>query len=143
MSYQQLVLRTSLQGVRIGRFMKKEPITVSPATSIEDLVNNYIYHYHFKMYPVVEGNQLKGVVTINQVKQVAPEEWSVRTVGELAEECTVDNTISPQAQATKALEQMNRVGVSRLLVVDHGKLVGIVTLKDMLTLLSLKVDTRV
>jgi CBS domain-containing protein len=32
--------------------------------------------------------------------------------------------------------------VSRLLVVDHGKLVGILTLKDMLTFLSLRVDLQ-
>ena len=142
MSYQQLVLRKSLEGVRVARFMKREPITVSPSTSIEELVKNYIYHYHFKTYPVVEGNHLKGVVTIRQVKQVPPEEWPARTVGEIAEECTADNTIGPEADATKALEQMNRMGVSRLLVVDHGKLVGILTLKDMLTFLSLRADLQ-
>jgi len=58
------------------------------------------------------------------------------------EECTTDNTIGPEADATKALEQMNRMGVSRLLVVDHGKLVGILTLKDMLTFLSLRADLQ-
>jgi Zn-dependent protease/CBS domain-containing protein len=143
MSYQQLVLRKSLEGVRVARFMKGDPITVSPSTSVEELVNNYIYRHHFKMYPVVERNRLRGVVTINQVKQVAREEWPVRTVGELAEQCTIDNTISPEADATKALEQMNRLGVSRLLVVDDGRLVGILTLKDMLTFLSLRVDVQV
>ncbi|MGD0237788.1 MAG: site-2 protease family protein [Syntrophorhabdales bacterium] len=142
MSYQQLVLRKSLEGVRVARFMKRDPITVSLSTSIEELVKNYIYHYHFKMYPVVEGTHLKGVVTIRRVKQIPPEEWPARTVGEIAEECTTDNTIGPEADATKALEQMNRMEVSRLLVVDHGKLVGILTLKDMLTFLSLRVDLQ-
>jgi Zn-dependent protease/predicted transcriptional regulator len=142
MSYQQLVLRKSLEGVRVARFMKREPITISPSTSIEELVNNYIYRYHFKMYPVVEGNHLRGVVTISQVKQVAPEEWSVHTVGQIAEKCTADNTISPTADATKALEQMTRMGAGRLLVVDEGKLVGIISLKDMLTFLSLRIDLQ-
>ena len=142
MSYQQLVLRNTLEGMRVARFMKQELITVSPSTSVEELVNKYIYRYHFKMYPVVERNHLRGVVTINQVKQVAQEEWPVRTVGELTQQCTIDNTISPEADATKALEQMNRTGVSRLLVVDDGRLVGILTLKDMLTFLSLRVDLQ-
>jgi predicted transcriptional regulator len=143
MSYQQLVLRNTLEGLRVARFMKQELITVSPSTSIEELVNKYIYRYHFKMYPVVEQNRLRGVVTISQVKQVAQEEWPVRTVGELTRQCTIDNTISSEADATKALEQMNRLGVSRLLVVDDGRLVGILTLKDMLTFLSLRVDLQV
>jgi Zn-dependent protease/predicted transcriptional regulator len=140
MSYQQLVIRKSLEGVQVARFMKRDPVAVSPSTSVEKLVNDYIYRYHFKMYPVVEDGRLKSVVTINQVKQVGPEEWPVRTVGEIAEKCTAENTISPTADATKALEQMNRKGVSRLLVVDRGRLVGILTLKDMLEFLSLRVD---
>ncbi len=138
MSYQQLLLKKSLQGLRVAKFMKKEPVTVSPATTIQELVNNYIYRYHFKMYPVVEQNRLKGVVTIDQIKQVAPEEWSTHTAGELAEQCSAENTIAQETEASKALEQMNRTSASRLLVTDDGKLVGILTLKDMLTFLSLR-----
>jgi Zn-dependent protease/CBS domain-containing protein len=139
-SYQQLVLRRSLQGLRVARFMKQDPVTVSPTTTIEELVNNYIYHYHFKMYPVVENKKLFGVVTIRDVKQVAPHEWATRTVGEIAEQCTAENTVSPATEATKALEQMTKTGASRLLVVDNDRLVGIIALKDMLTFLSLKMD---
>jgi len=35
---------------------------------------------------------------------------------------------------------MSRTGTSRLMVVEDDRLVGIVALKDMLTLLSLKMD---
>jgi len=35
---------------------------------------------------------------------------------------------------------MKRAGASRLMVVDGGRLVGVVTLKDMLEFLSLKIE---
>jgi len=35
---------------------------------------------------------------------------------------------------------MRRTGSSRLLVVDHGQLVGMVSLKDLLRFLSLKIE---
>ena len=35
---------------------------------------------------------------------------------------------------------MNQNGLSRLMVVDEGRLVGIIALKDMLKFLSLKVE---
>lgn len=35
---------------------------------------------------------------------------------------------------------MNRTGNSRLLVVDKGRLVGIISLKDILALLAVKLD---
>ncbi len=142
MSYQQVVLRKSLQGLHVDRFMKRDLVTVSPSTSVLELVDNYIYRHHFKMYPVVEEGHLRGVVTINQVKEVPREEWPSRAVGALAQQCTADNTISPRADATEALEKMHHLGVSRLLVVSRGRLVGILTLKDMLTFFSLNADLQ-
>ncbi len=40
----------------------------------------------------------------------------------------------------KALQTMNRTGNSRLLVVENGKLAGVLALKDLLGFLSLKLD---
>jgi predicted transcriptional regulator len=71
---------------------------------------------------------------------VPREEWSRDTVGRLAAKCSPENTIAPDADATKALARMNQTGVSRLLVVENGRLVGLVTLKDLLAFLSLKVE---
>ena len=48
--------------------------------------------------------------------------------------------IAPDTDALAALARMQRSDQSRLLVVDHGSLVGIVTLKDMLDFLSLKLE---
>jgi CBS domain-containing protein len=52
----------------------------------------------------------------------------------------VENTIPPDTDAMKALSIMNRTGNSRLLVVEGDHLVGIITLKDMLKFLNLKMD---
>jgi predicted transcriptional regulator len=46
----------------------------------------------------------------------------------------------PDADTTAVLAEMNRGALSRLIVVDHGKLVGIIALKDILRFLSLKLD---
>lgn len=140
MSYQQLLLRTSLEGERIERFMERKPMTVSPALPLQDLVENYIYKFQYKMFPVVEQEKLLGCVTTKQIKDIPKEEWEQRTVGEVAKDCSTDNSISPQADAVKALSTMKRTGNSRLMVVENSHLVGIVALKDMLNYLALKVE---
>jgi CBS domain-containing protein len=61
-------------------------------------------------------------------------------VGELAAPCATENTFKKETDAVKALGIMRRTGVSRLVVVEGDELVGIVSLKDMLKLLSLKID---
>jgi Zn-dependent protease/CBS domain-containing protein len=140
-SYQQLLTRRALEGESVSRFMKSDPVTVNPSITLQELVDDYVYKYHFKMFPVVSnGNSLSGCITTRQVKDVPREEWDKKTVGDIADDCSSENTIDKNADAMEALSAMNRNGNSRLMVVDQGRLVGVITLKDMLSLLSLKVE---
>jgi predicted transcriptional regulator len=120
--------------------MKKDPVTISPSMTVDDVIENYFYRYHFKMFPVVEESQLLGCVTINQIKHVAPEERKNLTVKEILSECTDENTISADSDAVKALSKMNRTQSSRLMVKDNGHLEGIIALKDMMKFLSTKIE---
>jgi len=140
-SYQQLLTRRALEGEPVRRFMKTDTVTVSPSISLDELVEDYIYKYHFKMFPVVEDRErLLGCITTRQIKEIPRAEWSRRTVGDVASQCTPENTIEPHADAMKALSIMKQTGASRLMVVEGGRLVGIIALKDLLELLSLKVE---
>jgi Zn-dependent protease/predicted transcriptional regulator len=140
MSYSQLITRQALQGEPVGRFMETSPMTVPPGTTIEDFVENYIYKYHYKMFPVVDGAKLVGCITTRQVKEIPRDEWANRNIEELSLQCSPDNTITAEADSLEALSRMNKTGASRLMVLDGDRLVGIVSLKDMLKFLSLKVE---
>jgi CBS domain-containing protein len=107
---------------------------------VAQLVEDYIYKYHFKMFPVMAGDKLVGCITTRQVKEIPREEWARETIREIAEPCSAENTISPATDAIKALAMMNQTGVSRFMVVKDGRLVGLVTLKDLLDFFSLKVE---
>ena len=48
--------------------------------------------------------------------------------------------VAPDTDAMDALTIMNRTGNSRLMVVEGEHLVGIITLKDMLKFLDMKID---
>jgi Zn-dependent protease/predicted transcriptional regulator len=140
MSYQQLLVRKALEGESVRRFMNTHPVTVQDNITVEQLVEDYIYKYHYKMFPVLSGDKLVGCITTRQVKEIPRENWAHETIREAAGACSSENTISSDTDAIKALSNMNQSGHSRLLVVDHGQLVGIVTLKDLLDFFSLKVE---
>jgi Zn-dependent protease/predicted transcriptional regulator len=140
-SYQQLLLRKALEGEPVRRFMKSDPVVVSPSITVEQLVEDYIYKYHYKMFPIVEGtDRLIGCVTTRQVKEIPREEWGQRRIGEIAAQCSVENTIGPQVDAMKALSIMSKTGASRLLVTEGSHLLGIIALKDLLKFFALKVE---
>lgn len=139
-SYKHVIIRKALEGETVSRFMNPNVITVPSNISIEELIKNYIYTHHYKMYPVVEDGRLLGCVTINQVKEVPKEKRETTRVDELANACSQDNTIDANEDAMKALSIMNRLHLSRLMVAEGSKLVGIIALKDIMKLLSLKID---
>ena len=140
-SYQQLLLRRALEGEPVSRFMQANPVTVPRGVSVLELVQDYIYKHHFKMFPVVDdAGRLFGCVTTRQVRELPREEWDRQTVGALATRCTAENTVTADTDALEALSRMSRTGASRLMVVDGDRLLGILSLKDLLRFLSLKME---
>jgi len=139
-SYQQLLARGLFHAKKVKDLMVKNPLTVPRSISLTEFVNEYVYKHHFQMYPVLSFGRLTGCISVNQVAVIPREEWSTQTVGAIALPCNEGTTVGPEEDANKALGVMNRTGNSRLMVVDGDQLVGIIALKDMLTLLSLKME---
>lgn len=140
MSYQRLLMRQTLHGEHVRRFMNTSPVTAPRSISLQQLVEDYIYKYQHKMFPVVDGSALAGCITTRDVKAIPREQWARTTVADVYKPCSTDNTIAADADALEALSLMTRTGSSRLMVVERGKLVGIIALKDLLRFLSLKLE---
>ncbi len=139
-SYQQLLMRQFLEGVPISRFMTTEIISVPRSIPVSELVEQYVYRYHHKMFPVKDGDRLLGCVTTQKVRELARESWDQQTVGAITEPCSAENTTAPDADAMTVLGKMSSSGRSRLLVVDNGTLIGLITLKDLVAFLSVHLE---
>lgn len=139
-AYQQLLIRKSLEGDTIDRFMRTNPITVPPSISIREFIEDYVYQHHFKLYPVVEDSRLVGCATVDKVKNIDRGEWNTKTVRDIASDCNDENSISPDTDAVDALARMRKTGKSRMMVTRGEELMGVIALKDMLDFLSLKID---
>lgn len=139
-SYNNVLVRRALEGEVVRRFMIANPVTVAPSVYLDDFVEDWVYQYHHKMYPVVENGRLIGCVTTRDVKQVPKQDWERTTIQDIVRPWCAENSISPNEDAMKALGRMSQSGNSRLLVVEDGRLMGVVALKDLLSFLSLKMD---
>ncbi len=140
MSYRQLQIKEGLKGEHVRRFMKDQPVTVPPDITIRDFVEDYLYHYHFKMFPVSDGYKLLGCLRSTDIKEIPREEWTQHKVEELLKSCGTENTVHPKTDAADALAQMSNTGNRRLMVVENGELLGVLTMRDMMDFLSVKLD---
>ncbi len=140
-SYQQLMVQKMLQGEPIRRFMNTNPVAVPPEISLEDLVEHYIYKYHYKMFPVVnESHELLGCVTTKHVKDIPRDEWNRYSVQAVMQPYNPKDAVTPDTDSVEALAIMRRSQSSRLMVVEDGRLIAVLALKDLLEFLSSKLE---
>jgi len=135
--YQQLMLRM-FKGAPVREFMSADPVTVSPDITIRALVEDYIYEYHFDLFPVVRGADLIGAVSLKETRNSPRGAWDTTKVGDVMVPVSTGNTIESSADAMDALTKMHKGKLTRLIVVENGCLAGMIALKDLLDLLSLK-----
>ncbi len=139
-TYQHVLIREALSGEPVRRFMNAQPIVVPPWTDLRHFVEDYVYRHHRKAFPVGADGRLEGYVTTRMLSQYPRDQWDGHTVAENMEHNWKALTIAPDDDAVKALGKMQRTGLSRLLVVEGDNLVGIVSLKDLLRFLQLKLE---
>lgn len=140
-SYQRLVLHDMVHQQPVSSFMRSDPVTVPPSVTVRDWVEDYVYRHHFKMFPVVEGAELLGAVTIDEIREIPKEDWDRLTIRDIMRPISDDNTVAAGMETEKLLAAMMHPGKqTRYMVVDGGRLVGVIALKDVLELIALKME---
>ena len=140
MSYSQVLMRQTLEGELVRRFMTPSPFIVSPSLDLRTFVEENVYRCQRKAFPVVLGETLVGYVDADMLARIPRSEWGHISVGDVMRRDLDGLCIEPDADAMAALDQMQRSGMGRLLVTDKGNLVGILSQNDLLRVLTLKLE---
>ncbi len=137
--YKELVLRDSLSGVKVSDIMTKEVIVISDSLSLEEAVDQYFMRFKHGRFPVVnETDNVIGSITLHQVRDVPREEWSKVLVKDTASQNANIEIISPDKMAEDALVEMAEKRIGHLLVMDNGRLAGIVTKSDLMSIIQMR-----
>jgi Zn-dependent protease len=141
-SYGETLARRLLGGVTVARVMNPDPVTVQSGLSVQSFIDDNVYRYHHRWFPVVDDGVVVGSVATQQAASVDRALWPTVPVGRIMSPLSADDAVSPEASAFAALTQMRRTGRSRLMVLRHGRLLGIVSSRDLLDILSLEQELR-
>jgi acetoin utilization protein AcuB len=122
-------------------FMSVDPPTVAPNDSLQRVVE-LLRRRDIRSVAVLEDGKLIGIVTDRDVRQVAPgyplfrDEDEIRRYTEnltVTAAMTADPmTIASQAPLIEAAKILETYRISSLPVVDHQKLVGMLSVADVL-----------
>lgn len=136
-----LEARRMLTGRPVERFMTADPVTVPVDMALETFVETVVYRTRHDTYPVVDGGgRPRGLVAVGDLHKIEREAWPRTSVLEIMTPLAEDAVVAPGDDAVAALDRMRTANQSRLLVVADGRLVGLLTLKDLLATLALKME---
>jgi Zn-dependent protease len=131
-SLRQTLVGEAMTGVKVADIMTGNVPTVPPEITVQQLISNYFLVYHHEAYPVVKNGEVLGVVTLQCVRAVPKENRDYTTVQQAMVPCRPEVMVDPSAGAMDAMRKMASNNVGRILVVDHGQLVGVVTREDVM-----------
>jgi len=133
---QQTVMRAAFEGVTVRDVMTPADrvTSVDADASVADLIELMFTERHTG-YPVERSGEVVGLVTLADARAVREVERDAYRVEEVM--TTELYTVAPEADVMTALEQLNEHNVGRLLVMDDGEFVGLLTRTDIMTALSI------
>jgi CBS domain-containing protein len=79
-----------------------------------------------------------GMLTLGDIQQLEPELWEQTTVGELAARGERLLMVRLEEPAIRALHKLAEIGQSRLPMLENGRLVGLVCLRDLMNSMEIR-----
>jgi CBS domain-containing protein len=105
-------------------------------------VDEFFLSGHHVAYPVcAEGAEFRGLLRLDFLKEIPRERWPYVSAGDCVAEKSADALrIGPHESAGRAMRLLLAPELSRLAVVEDGKLVGIVTSHDILHFIEIHTE---
>lgn len=136
--YRQLVMKLSLEGLKVRDIMTTNVIKVDARKTIDEVVNEYFFKYHFVSFPVMYGSTLKGMLSLVEVRGIEKDRWRMVTAEEAAAPINPEHVLKEEEPVEKALENMIKLNIGRAVVMEGNVLKGIVSRRDILKTIEFK-----
>jgi Zn-dependent protease len=130
-SYEELQLRQMLRGVEARDVMARDLLRIPPDLTLQDAIDGYFMRYDHGAFPVEEQGRTIGLLTMRGVRRVPRDQWSMRRVRDSMVSLGDQIVVSPDARMDQVMSKLEDSDANRVLVVDDGEVVGIITSSDL------------
>ncbi len=131
-SYQNMLMSDMFNKIHIREFMTKDVVSIERSVSVENVIKEYFYKYKYNSFPVVQGEEVKGIINVERLKDVDRERRAQTPVGEIALPIEDKYTVDPKCKVKTAMDKIFSNDLGRVLVIEDEKLLGIISRTDIL-----------
>lgn len=126
-SRRQAAFRHTLAMVRVRDLMVRTVASIPAQCSLDEAVTQYFQPYGYGSFPVVDGGQLAGLITVAEIQTVPSAMWAWRQVRQVMRPLSPSLIVGPDVSVIQAMECMAQDGWDQLVVMQDGQIVGLVT----------------
>jgi Zn-dependent protease/predicted transcriptional regulator len=137
--YESFETRLGLQNMKLRDIMVPA-IAVDNSISISELVNEYVFHYHYRAFPVLKHGRFIGMIDVRSIKGVPTAAWPTTKIAGYLSDARDYCVLDPETDANDALHILMSRNCSKAPVVSNGVLLGILTRSDLHKLVALRRD---
>jgi CIC family chloride channel protein len=129
-----------LSGMMVRDVLQPRVIFVRSTTTIREFVESVAVHHRHSIFPVYEEDKAIGTISVADLSQIEPKQWSETTVGEFADRSAI--RVTDDCDLSEALRLLVRQSGPQMLLVtdDAGALQGVVTKTDILRAVRMSDD---
>jgi len=129
-SYREEELRSALSTVPLRAVMSSPVNTIDGEMTVEELLTAFFRGGQHRRHPVVVDGRTVGLMDVDQAREIARSEWATTRVGDVAFTDLSRIVVGPDRPVSEVLGRLAPSGPGAILVVEQGRLAGIVTRSD-------------
>src|SRR5437016_8391369 len=137
------ILPRASSGTTQRGVMTPNPVQAPDNISVDDALHGYVLASRHSTFPTHDaGGRLSGLLTLAALKNVAPEARATTHIKDI--NCPLDSvsTANPADPVTNLLGVAEGCSEGRTLIVDNGRLVGIISPSDISRLLQRSIHSN-
>jgi len=142
-SYRQARWQEALRKLTAAEAMTSSCPVVSPEVTINHLVQEYVFSSGHRCFLVTDDGQLKGILTLGNIKSVARSNWEVTRVGDIMTPAGKMKVASPDQDVLSVLEEMEESSVNQMPVVSEGRVIGLIIRDNVIALLRTRTELKI
>ncbi len=135
----ETTISEALEGLTVRQIMTSPVSTVTPGMTVRQMIDKMMVEKHLG-YPVVEDGKVLGIITLQDAQRVPAGEQDTVLVGQVMTREVI--SLPPEALVTDALQAVTRNNIGRLVIMDRGQMVGIISRSDLMRVLELRMAEK-
>ncbi len=122
-----VMLDSLLRGVRVETVMSPVSLSVPADLSIQQVVDGTILPHGLRAVPVMQNDQLIGLITLGDIRHVPREQWTQTPASSVMVPLARLHTVMPQQNLSDVLPLLAGNDINQVPVVREGQLVGMLS----------------